>query len=188
MARALRILPALALVALASCTTDGGNTFIVLEKLIVPTGTPDATGQCASMKLTADLPEDLLPGFAAGTAFWRGLSINNRLPSTVQGTTRLVSNDFFAESAVVSYEAAGSSGTATVPTRTVAVQGKIDTGSKGAVYGELISATDTVALAALGKVRVHVYVKGKLNDGTTVQSSDYDFVVVAGNYVQCVTQ
>jgi hypothetical protein len=183
MPRALHLisLPAL-LLALASCTTNGGNTFIVATKVILPTGLDPVTGACAQPVFSPNSPETSYAVFGTDAPLKMGLVLENRMKSTPIGD-RLNSNDFTSTSAVIKYESTGT-GAINIPERTVPAQGYIPATGSGEAVIDVVSTADAATLKTqMGTdlyVRVNIHVVGKLNDGHTVQSSDYFFIVTAG--------
>ena len=188
MARALHpALSALLLAtALSSCTTNGGNTFLVATKVVFGSGVVDpATGNCTPpVVFSASTDEALFPTFKAGTEMQLGIVVNSRLSSGTTGA-RFQTNDWFAERVVVSYEATGSKAV-NIPERTLPAQGYVAAAGSGVALGVLISKDDSVALAALSSVRLRVHVIGKLGDGSTAQTSDYEFIAVPGSGGNCI--
>lgn len=183
MPRALRLisLPALLLAAL-SCTTNGGNTFLVATKIILPTGLDPATGLCAQPLFDPAAKEVAYASFGTDAPLQMGLILENRLINAAKGE-RLPSNDFTTTSAVIKYESTGSAAIS-IPERTVAAQGYVPAAGSGAAIIDVVSKADAATLATqLGTelyVRVNIHVVGKLNDGHSVQSSDYFFLVRPG--------
>ena len=183
MPRALRLisLPALLLAAL-SCTTNGGNTFLVATKITLPTGLDPVTGICAQPTFDPTAKEAVYAFFGTDAPLTMGLVLENRLTSADKGE-HLQSNDFTTTSVVIKYESTGTAAI-TIPERTVAAQGYIKAKGSGAAVIDVVSTKDAATLnTQLGTdlyVRVNVHAVGKLNDGHTVQSSDYFFLVQPG--------
>ena len=172
-------IPALFAALLGSCgSTHGGNTFVVATKVIQPSGTIDATTKLVTNCIvSADSPEVLFPTFNGTDSLALGIALENRLQAIA--TTRPESNDFVAEVVVVNYESTDGNSIA-VPEQRLPVQGFVAAGNKGAVYGTLIPAVLGSGALKGKTVRVHLYVVGRLNDGSTVKSSDYEFIAVSG--------
>ena len=183
MPRALRVIsfPAMLLAAFA-CTTNGGNTFLVSTKIVLPTGLDPATGVCAAPTFSASVPETAFAVFGTDVPLKMGLVLENRLVAA-NVSAHLQSNDFSASSLVISYQTTGAA-TINVPERTVAAQGYVPAAGTAAAIADVVSVADATTLKTqLGAeqyVRVNIHAVGKLNDGHTVQSSDYSFIVRAG--------
>jgi hypothetical protein len=190
MTRALHlVVPALLLLS-AACTTNGGNTFLVATKVIYATGTAGPGGTCLNATLTPSTGEALFPTYATSTpsAMLLGLVVDNRLSSTVASDNRKQSNDWTAEKGIVSYEGVGS-GAINLPERSLPVQGYVPAGTIGAVLTTIISKEDVALLQATQPTfRVKVHLTGKLNDGSTVQTSDYEFIATPGSGANCTTK
>jgi hypothetical protein len=95
----------------------------------------------------------------------------------------LQSNDFTATTLVISYQSTGTAAI-DIPERTVAAQGYVPAAGSATAVADVVSVADATKLKTqLGTelyVRVNVHAVGKLNDGHTVQSSDYSFLVQTG--------
>jgi hypothetical protein len=185
MPRALHLAVSALLISSAACTTNGGNTFLVATKVVMATGTIDpVTKLCVGATLSASSPE-VLPSFKPGTElFGLGIVVDNRLPTTVTSVNRLQSNDWVADTAVISYESTGS-GAVNVPERTYSWQGYVPASASAVTTGRLISSTDSTLLAAATSIRIRMHLTGKLNDGSTAQTSDYEFLVLQGDGSTC---
>ena len=182
MPRALRLssLPAL-LLALASCTTNGGNTFLVSTRIVLPSGYDATTNTCTSRTFKPEAAEAIYANFGTDNPLTMGLVLDNRLSTTVAGAHDQ-SNDFTGTALVIKYESAGS-GVISIPERTVSAQGYVPATAKAAVVADVVSTTDAATLKGqMGTdlyVRVNIHAVGYLNDGHKVQSSDYSFLVKA---------
>ena len=165
---------------LGSCTTHGGNTFVVTTKIVQPTGTLDAvTKVVTNCVIDPGSPELNFPAFNTTVPLQLGIVLQNRL---IAGSTptRPQSNDFVAEKVVINYESTNT-GTPGVPEQNLPAQGFVPAGGSAAISAVLIPAgAIATALTALPSVRVHLYVVGRLGDGSTVKTSDYEFIAVPG--------
>ena len=181
MTRALNqlVIPALSAALLASCTTHGGNTFLLATKVIAATGTLDPlTKLITGCKLDPGAKELAFPAFDTTNALALGIVLENRLAATAT-VTKPESNDFVAEKFVVNYESTGT-GSVSISEQSLPAQGYVTAGGIGVAVGLLMPVSVETALTGLSSVRIHVYVVGKLSDGTTVKSSDYEFIAVPG--------
>ncbi len=183
MPRALHLisLPAL-LLALASCTTNGGNTFLVATKIILPTGLDPVTGLCLAPVFSPNSDETVFAFFGTDVPLKMGLVLENRLLAATKGE-HFQSNDFATQSVVIRYESTGAAAI-NIQERTIAAQGYVPATGKSAAIADVVSLADAATLnTQLGAeqyVRVNIHAVGKLNDGHTVQSSDYSFIVQRG--------
>ena len=187
MTRALHKLaiPALsAALLVSSCTTHGGNTFVVAARVIAAVGTQDPiTKAITACKYDPGSKETVFPPFDTASALALGVVLNNRLPST-STPTRPESNDFTAEKFVINYESTGT-GTVSIAEQTLPAQGSVPAGATGVAVGVVMPVTVATTLAGQPSVRVHLYVIGRLLDGTTVKSSDYEFIAVPSATALC---
>jgi hypothetical protein len=165
-----------AALALASCTTQDERSDLVLTNVLVATSTP-ATATAAA---TCSCP--VPGGTSSGTTFSFFVSffqaclvVENRLPNNA-GNLRLNTNDLILETVRIQYSSADTS-TVNVPDQITPISGTVKVAGALSVGAVLVPQSIAAQLPAGGMVRVHVYVEGRLLDGSKVKTSAFDYLV-----------
>lgn len=176
----LALVAALSAVA-AACTTKDERGDIVLSKFVGP----KANGASCSLEPGTAETAGLVADVNRTPFVRRGAIVENRLASNANPAVgRLNTNDFEAQTARirVTFPDPGYAG-ATIE-RTVAVSGIAKAGSSQAVLVEILPNDVVAALkgkalpaSGFGTVRVATRLEGNLLDGTTVQSTEYEYVL-----------
>jgi hypothetical protein len=173
---AILILTAAALASLGSCTTTGGDSFVVITRVVQATGAAIVAGSPVQpCTVDSSAPEVLAPAFDPAIGLDIFFAVENRAP-TVVTTPRLESNDFLVDQAILSYEVVGGGGTAPADS-SAAAQGFVLAGNKSAAF--VVQAVAAGKVTAGQTLRVHIYLQGKLLDGTTVRTNNYEFIAAA---------
>ena len=168
-------------VVLAGCTTKNQSSYLEILRVVpgiyaAGTATTPATCTVNPGGLEVDfLNIDLSKRFGQ-----IGVSIVNGLPNnTNQGIGRLNTNDFIAQQTVVSYEVLGTPG-APPPATISPAQGVVPTATTGSVSTFLFpqGAGLGSAIPAGKNVRVTFHIEGKLTDGSSVRTNEYEYVFV----------
>jgi hypothetical protein len=176
-----RIIAIAALLLAAACTTNERNGGLVVTKIVEGTPATGATGG-TSCTFNAGGAESLLPNYNVGgstEAAAAGFVVLNQLinPTTLNTALNTATNTFSPHQAVVDYEIPG----ANVPQQIIPVSsGTVATNSSAAVLVELFSPTAVqTAIAGLTDtfVRTTTRIEGKLDDGSTVSTSEHEFVI-----------
>ena len=189
-----RILVALAAFAAASCTTNQRNSALSITKVVVGS----LSGSTCTLSATADEtdfptfnPTETLAAIAAGTPTGNGLAgfvVSNNLSNTANLNTvlRTNTNTFTPHQAVVAYQVVGG---ASLPEQIIPVSSGTVLNGQTPVAVPLFSPIAIVnALAAFATpqfVRTTTRIEGTLDDGTTVSTSEHDFVVQVCNTAGC---
>jgi hypothetical protein len=180
---------AVAVLALSGCTTDNKNSALSVTSVSLATATTTTASSGAtstSCAFAVGNPETAFPLFAAnglnslGAA---GFVVRNQLvdPTTVNTAFNTDSTTFSPHQAVIDYEIIG--GTQTIAEQIVPVSATpVDSGALATVVVPVF--LPTAALAVLktlpgggAVVRTTVRIEGKLDDGSTVSTSEHEFVV-----------
>jgi hypothetical protein len=180
---------AVAVLALSGCTTDNKNSDLVITAVSLATATVTTAASGATSTTCAFAvgnPETAFPLFAANGANALGAAgfvVRNQLvnPTTVNAVFNADSTIFSPHQAVIDYEIIG--GTQTIAEQIVPVSSSpVDTGTLATVVVPVF--LPTAALAVLqtlpgggAVVRTTVRIEGKLDDGSTVSTSEHEFVV-----------
>ncbi|HEY2031282.1 MAG TPA: hypothetical protein VGH20_18955 [Myxococcales bacterium] len=191
----LRNLIAIALLA-AACTTNDRNGSLVVTGVVVGKFTAATPTTSAACTYNAGDGEEILPNYNTAGSVNRasaGFVVKNQLidVSTLNTALNAATNNFSPHQAVVDYEILPSTGAAPV---TLAQQiipvssGAVPSQTSQVVVVELFSpATVLAAVNGLTDafVRTTTRIEGKLDDGTTVSTSDHDYVVHVCNGANC---
>lgn len=175
----------LALLA-ASCSAKNRNAAIIITKVVEGTaqGTPPAPVVCTFDPSAKETDFVLVnPAVSSGTM---GIVISNQLvnPTTLNSVLRTDSTTFNPHQVVADYEVIGGQ---TITGQIIPVSGgSINAGGQIAVLTPFFLPAATKALA--GNIRVTFHVEGKLDDGSTVHSTEHEyiFVTTAGASSPCL--
>jgi hypothetical protein len=176
----------------SACTTKGENSALVTTRVVsgVASGPADAGPGPASCKLDATGTSELafisLGPDNFGTV---GVGISNRIVDATQQNPLLRTNssDFYANHAVVTYEVIGTGGTITA-NGTPPASGLVPQGGTGTVGVVLFPSRFSAAGAGIAAgtfIRATIRIEGKLLDGSTVKSSDREFLFQACGSAGC---
>jgi hypothetical protein len=182
-----RLFGLLAALVMLSCSTNDRNSALSVTSVVMGTfaagTTPTSGGTCT---FSATSQETEFPVFAANAPNSLGASgfvVKNQLVSTTT-VNKAFNGDtttFSPHQAVVDYEIVGG---ATLPQQTIPVSGSpMSSGTSQAVIVPLFLPTAILqAMQALPNggavVRATTRIEGRLDDGTTVTTSEHEFVVV----------
>jgi hypothetical protein len=184
---------ALAALAMSGCTTDNRNAFLPVTAIVLGTVTPvtDAAGVVTvNCVFDPTVPETELPLYAANGTNNQGsvgVVVANQIavPTTVNTVFSANTTIFSPHQAVIDYEFVG--GTQSIGQQIVPVSGtSISAGNSQSVVVPLFlptaAATALKAVPATGAVlRVSVRIEGKLDDDSTVSTSEHEFVVAVSS-------
>jgi hypothetical protein len=167
-------------VVLAGCTTRNQNGFLEILRVTPGTFAAATATTPASCTLSATGAEvDFLTIDLSKRFGQLGVVVQNALVSNAQpAINRLNTNDFIAEQAVLSYEIIGGG---TAPPMTIApAQGVAPAGATSTVATFFFPQTANLAAAIpAGKtVRVTFHIEGKLTDGSSVRTNEYEYVFI----------
>lgn len=177
---------ALALVlaaAVPACTTEDGRGDVVITKLVPPDLLEGGCILDPNREENAGVIVDLdrLP---AGGTFRRGAVVENRLVANRTASGRLNTNDFEAQTARVKISFPDPAFAGGAIERRIPVHGLVQASGSRAVSVEAIPAgvMDTLRGMALpasgvGTIRIATRLEGNLLDGSTIQSSQYEYVL-----------
>lgn len=165
-------------VVLAGCTTKNQSSYLEILRVTPGTFTAASAGSPASCIVTpGGLEVDFLNIDLTKRFGQLGVVVVNSLPLNGQpAINRLNTNDFVAQQTVVSYEIIGSS---TAPPQTISpAQGVAAAGSTSTISTFLFPQTAKLgaAIPANKTVRVTFHIEGKLNDGSSVRTNEYEYV------------
>ena len=180
---------AVAAIALHGCTTDNKNSALPVTAIVLgvvtPVTDPVTNVVTAGCVFSASTLETAFPVFAANGTNNKGsvgVVVKNQIsvPTTVNAVFTTDTTTFSPHQAVVDYEIIG--GTQTIAQQIVPVSGgSFASGISQTVVVPLFlpTAASTVlkTLASGSVVRVTVRIEGKLDDGSTVSTSEHEIVV-----------
>ena len=185
--KATRTVVSLALLA-AACTTKGENSALVITKVLTSKGTTTA-GVTTCPTIAAGDTELSFINIGPDNFGQVGLVVDNRIvdPSTQNALLRTNSADFLPHQVVASYEVLGT-GTVNAPA-TVAAAGDVPPKTAGPVIvPALFPSTFGAAaggIAAGTFIRVTLHIEGKLADGSTVKTSEREYLFRACGATGC---
>jgi hypothetical protein len=174
---------AAAIFTAAACTTKGENSALVTTRVVTGVASGAATDAgttpivCTLSATAAELTFIPLGPDNIGQV---GVGVDNRLvdPSAQNTLFRTNSADFYAHQAVVSYEIIGGGGSITAST-TPPASGLVPSGQSGTIGVALFPSKfsgQSSGIAAGTFIRVTLHIEGKLLDGSSVKSSDREFL------------
>jgi hypothetical protein len=175
-----------AIVVQTACTTKGQNSAVVTTKIVQGKSSGSADAGPGAGTLCAFAPGDTeidnVP-LGPGSFGLIGVVVDNRLlnASSVNPLLRTNSNDFQPHQAVVSYEVLGGgsvNSATTIPAAGMAIPG----GGTGVVPLTLFPSGFAAASAGIAGgtyIRVTLRIEGKLTDGSTVKSSDREYIFLS---------
>lgn len=164
-------------VALAGCSTKNQSSYLEILRVVpgaFAPATPTAPASCTISPNGTEvdfLNIDLTKRFGqVGVVVQNALQLNANT-----GVNRLNTNDFIADRAVISYEVIGGSSPAQV---NGVAQGIVQAASTGVVGTFLFPQGGNFAtsIGANKTVRVTFHIEGKLNDGSSVRTNEYEYV------------
>jgi hypothetical protein len=172
-------IPFAALLAV-SCTNQNRNSALVITKLVLGTATVTNPGPPPTIVCSYDPSADEFDFAhidpAANTGGTMGAVVQNNLmnPATLNPLLRADSARFHPHQVVASYEVIGG---ATVGFQVIPVAGvTVPAGGTGPVLVPFFSPAATATLA--GTIRVTFHIEGKLDDGSTVRTSEREYIFV----------
>jgi len=169
----------LALLA-ASCTAKNENSFLVITKVIPPlattTGTPPATTTSCTFD-PASTEFSFLPFNPAENQGLVAAVVANNLASNAALNTvlRIDTNTFLPHQVVVSYEVIGA-GTAPAPNVVPAGGLEIATAGTGTVGFPIFNGRSLAGIGNNTFLRATFHIEGKLLDGSTVHTSEREYL------------
>ena len=164
-------------VTLAGCTTRNQSSYLEVLRVAPGVYTPASGATPASCLLNAGPEVDFL-NIDLNKRFGQiGVVVaNNLVPNAVTTSNRLNTNDFVAEKSVLTYEVIGGG---TAPGQQIsAAQGVVPAATTGNVATFFFPQGANLG-AAIGPgktVRVTFHIEGKLNDGSSVRTNEYEYV------------
>ena len=168
--------------AAASCTTKNQNSALVITKVIPPTAgtTTVGTATVGTCSLDPGANEfDYLPINPAENSGQIGAVVQNNMISTttLNPILRTDSNVFFPHQAIVTYEVVGGGGAA-LPQNVIPVGASGVTSNGGtAVAGfAMFSGVNLSGVAGGTFVRATFHLEGKLLDGSTVHTTEREYL------------
>jgi len=168
-----------------SCSTKNKNSALVITKVVLGTATtdpgPPVTTTCAYDTGSVEFDFAQIDP-AANTGGTMGVVVQNNLidPSTLNGGLRTNSATFHAHQAVADYEVIGGS---TVTQQLIPVAGSVATGTSGALLVPFFSPIPATMLS--GIIRVSFWIEGTLDDGSTVRTSQREYIFVTCSTSGC---
>jgi hypothetical protein len=168
---------------LASCTTKNENSALVITKVIPPTATVSTVGATQVTSCAFDpaaVEFTFLPFNPAENQGEVAAVVTNNMPTqvTVNAVLRTDSNVFLPHQAVVTYEVVGGgSALPTVPNVVPANGLEVPSAGGSAPVGFLIfNGINAAAIPAGTFVRTYFHIEGKLLDGSTVHTSEREYL------------
>jgi hypothetical protein len=186
--KATRTVVLLALLA-AACTTKGENAALVITKVLQSKGTTTA-GVVTCPIITVGDPELSYILIGPDNVGQVALVVDNRIldPSTQNAVLRTSSVDFLPHQAVASYEVLGT-GTVNAPSAVAAAGVVVPAKTAGPVIvPALFPSTFGAAaggIAAGTYIRATLHLEGKLIDGSTVKTSEREYIFRTCGAVGC---
>jgi hypothetical protein len=177
------IIPAIAALLAAACTTDGYRSDLIITSVVLPTATTTVVGTATqtTCTLNTSAAETILPNFlpaTPGNFAFVGFVVNNQLTNTASLNTTLRTNTtlWAPDVAVVDYQIIGGG---TIAEQRIATSGgSVNSGQINTVGVPLFSPAAVIAaLPANGQVRTTTHIEGHLDDGTTVSTTDHDYII-----------
>jgi hypothetical protein len=165
-----------------SCTTNGKSSALVITKVVLGTATtdpgPPPVTTC-SYDVGANEFSYAQIDPAANTGGTMGVVVQNNLidPSTLNQELRTNSATYHPHQVVADYEVIGGS---TVTQQLIPVSGSIPSGTSGVVLVPFFSPIPATMLS--GVIRVSFWIEGLLDDGSTVRTSQREYI-----FVTCAT-
>ncbi len=173
----------------ASCSTKNENAFLVITKLVAPTAVTSGTTTTCTFSPASDETVFATVNASAPPTSTKGFRlaavVENRLtPNTNTTLGRLNSYDFVAEQVVVSYEAAGSAAVSIKP-QIIPAGGVVKAGGSSAIGIDFFTPGTTGVPGPGTTLRLVFHLEGKLLDGSTVKSSEYEYLVTTCGTATC---
>ena len=165
-----------------SCSTNNKSAALVITKVVLGTATtdpgPPAVTTCSYDVGSSEFSYAQIDP-AANTGGTMGVVVQNNLvdPSSLNQELRTNSATFHPHQAVADYEVIGGS---TVAQQLIPVSGSIPTGTAGVILVPFFSPIPATMLS--GVVRVSFWIEGLLDDGSTVRTSQREYI-----FVTCAT-
>jgi hypothetical protein len=177
-------IPLAALLAL-SCSTGNRNSALVVTKMVLGTPTTAGTPPVTSCAYDASAVEFDFARIdpTVNTGGTMGVVVQNNLtdPAGVNPLLRGSSATFHPHQVVADYEMIGGT---TLTKQIIPVSGgSIPSRSTGSVVVPFFAPVTTTTLT--GIVRVIFHVEGKLDDGSSVRTSEHEYVFVTCNTAGC---
>jgi len=174
----------IAALAMASCTTNDHNAGLPIVSTVLATasGTPPAVVTCTISVSGLEVEFPAFNPTQANDLAQTGFVVSNQLtdPSTINPILRANTTSFSPHQAVVDYEIPG----AAVGEQIIKISGEsVASGAKSAVVVPLFSpavvfaAVQALAGTGGGVVRTTTRIEGFLDDGSTVSTSEHDYVI-----------
>ncbi len=165
-------------VVLAGCSTKNQSSYLEILRVTPGTFTAGTATTPATCVLAPGNPETTFLSIDLSKRFGLiGVIVANNLPANASPATgHLTTNDFIAGQAVVSYEIIGGG---TAPTQQISpAQGVAVVGSTSAISTFLFPQGANLALTIPAEkyVRVTFHLEGKLTDGSSVRTNEYEYV------------
>ena len=168
-----------------SCMTNNKNSGLVINKVILGTATtnpgPPPTTVCSYDPSAAEFDfAQINP--AANTGGVMGVVVQNNLisPATLNPVLRGNSATFHPHQVVADYEVIGGT---TVRTQIIPVSGTVLASATGSVLVPFFSPIPATMLS--GIIRVTFHVEGNLDDGSTVRTSEREYIFVTCSAAGC---
>ena len=168
--------------ALCGCTTKDERGDLVVTKMVRPTITSGVGIACELNVTTSELAFGSVDPAVAPT-YLLGAVVENRLVSNANSTQgRLNTNDFQVEQARVRYEFPDASFNPSIGEQTTPANGLIKVSGSGAVGVNVFPPGVITILrgalgASVGTVRAKLRLEGKLLDGSSIKTSEYEYTV-----------
>ena len=172
----------------AACTTKNENGFLVITKIVAPVAAAGVGGGCTLSASTdepvfATVNPSVPPTSTKG--FRLGAVVENRLTPNGNVTLGRLNNfDFVVEQAVVDYEAAGTVAVS-IPQQIVPANGLVKANGSSPVGIDLFAPGTTGVPGPGTSIRVVFHFEGKLLDGSTVKTSEYEYIVTTCGTAAC---
>jgi hypothetical protein len=174
----------LTLVLAASCGTKNQNSALVITKVIPPTakGTPGTGGAAGSLACSFDPgQQEYTPYLPINPNENRGIVaavVGNNLTNPAKDNTvlRTDSTMFLPHQAVVTYEIASGPGTAPGPSIVPASGISVPSGGTGTVGIEMFRGVSLTSFLPGSYVRTTFHLEGKLNDGSSVRTTEREYL------------
>lgn len=183
--------PTLLLAALlaASCTTNNENGILVITKVVAPTVTLGGGSTTCTYSPTSD--ETIFATFNASVppTSTHGLRlaavVQNRLaPNGSNIGGRLNNFDFLALQAVVTYEGVGAAAVS-IPQQLIPLTGTVPANGTAAIGIDFFPPGTTGIPGPGSTIRLVFHIEGKLLDGSTLKSSEYNYIVTTCGTGNC---
>lgn len=166
----------------ASCAAKNQHGDIIMGDVLVPTYTPPA----GTVPAVCTCPTPSASGggetvfLAAGAAGLEPcITVFNHLPNNANGTSRLNTNDFMIQEIHLTYQqVAGTAFSLPAGEVVLPASGLIPSNAIASVPAVLVPAAIGATFPAGAGVRVRAYFRGKLEDNSMVNSSEYDYTVI----------